>query len=220
MEHVWLCSFYRKGTDFPFSATHCAAGFALSLLFTLNVHNSWQIWLSLLHCLFYRSLINKCTCTHKLHSATHKRTQLIHMHFFCLWDASSRSRDDWHPLVSTSVTLPAACEVGTEQQSEALGNICGQLQREEGAKERNLLLINKIMGAIRPFSHHHCLQCLSVTLSLSFSLYASPTLYLAFSIKKNDIRCLRTGWKTLRVWEKESKVEGGRKWGPDLQTNN
>lgn len=59
--------------------------------------------------------------------------------------------------VSTSVTLSAGL-LSRQQQSEAFGNNCGQLNGEEGAKERTLLLINKIMGAIRPFSHHYYSQ--------------------------------------------------------------
>lgn len=135
-----------------------------------------------------------------------------HAHFClplrCLHWATTRSVD-WHPLVSTSVTLPAACEVGTEQQSEALGNICGQLHGEEGAKERNLLLINKIMGAIRPFSHHRCLQSLSHPLPFCLSLCALPTLSHFFykkwhSLFKNGVK----NWESVR--ERKQGWGGGR----------
>lgn len=123
---------------------------------------------------------------------------------------------NWHSLVSTSVTLSAACEVGTEQQSQAFGNICGQLRGEEGAKERNLLLINKIMGAIRPFSHHYCLQ------SLSHSLPFFPSLCLTHSISlfsaKKCIPFFKNEVKE-RVWEKErKKIWGqGRAWSSNQQ---
>lgn len=41
------------------------------------------------------------------------------------------------------MTPPAACEVGTEQKSEALGNICGQLQGEAPRSEGKKLAFNK-----------------------------------------------------------------------------
>lgn len=159
------------------------------------------------------------------HAHANRRILLVHMHSsLWLWDASSGSQSetgDWHPLVSTSVTLPAACEVGTEQQSEALGNICGQLHGEEGAKERNLLLINKIMGAIRPFSHHRCSVAPSLPL-LCFCLRASPA--LSDFRYKNYIHCLRMEWKDgVSVRKKESRVErGGGKgmgWGGCWSSN-
>ena len=43
-------------------------------------------------------------------------------------------------------------------------------RRREREEKRNSLLINKIMGAIRPFSHHRQQPSLSLFLSLSFPL--------------------------------------------------
>lgn len=130
---------------------------------------------------------------HRRLSCAHENKHINTRILFCLRYASIGFRNETgnrHPLVSTSVTLPAACEVGTEQQSEAFGNICGQLHGEEGAKERNLLLINKIMGAIRPFSHHYCLQSLSHSLPFSLSLSLPHPLRLTFffSCKKFFLR--------------------------------
>lgn len=151
-----------------------------------------------------------------------KFAQLINMQSFCFGDASFGSQGetgDWHSLVSTSVTPPAACEVGTEQQSEALGNICGQLHGEEGGKARNLLLINKIMGAIRPFSHHHRLQSLPHFIPfLSFSFYASHSLSHFFYKKLRSL--FKNGLKDWGSVRERKEDWGGRGWGSDLQTNN
>lgn len=155
--------------------------------------------------------------THTLscvHANKHINTHTLH---FAFGMPPSGPEANWHSLVSTSVTLSAACEVGTEQQSQAFGNICGQLRGEEGAKERNLLLINKIMGAIRPFSHHYCLQSLSHSLPFFPSLCLTHSISL-FSVKKCIPFFLRMKWKKECERKKERKFGG--KGEPDPRTNN
>lgn len=77
-------------------------------------------------------------------------------------------------------------------EQRPFGNICGQLRGEEGAKERNLLLINKIMGAIRPFSHHHRSQSLPLFPPLA------PRLALPYIFYQNYVHHSQMGWKTVR----------------------
>lgn len=176
-----------RGKTQTSAATRCAAGSAVSLLFTPNVHNSWQIWLSPLFILYFiwasstnaHEHINYaqlCTSTHSWCACTF---------FFRLWDASSGTRSetgDWHPLVSTSVTLPAACEVGTEQQSEALGNICGQLHGEGGSEGKKLAFNKQDNGCHTPLLTPPPLQP-AISLSLSLPSPSLSTRSLTFSIK-------------------------------------
>lgn len=89
-------------------------------------------------------------------------------------------------------------------EQRPFGNICGQLRGEEGAKERNLLLINKIMGAIRPFSHHRCSQSLPL-----FPLSRCASLYLTFAIK---ITFIIHEWDE-RLWEKTESARKQSRWG-------
>lgn len=166
--------------DFPLTATYWAAGPAVSLLF-----------IYIFICISknaheHAAIIWPLVCLQRVSEAKQPQATLW---FQLLWPFQQHS------------------EVGTEEQSEPFGNICGQLHGEEGAKERNLLLINKIMGAIRPFSHHYCLQSLFSPSSFPFSLYASPN---HFFLCKNSIPCLRMSWRKRECEKKKASLEGER----------
>lgn len=81
------------------------------------------------------------------------------------------------------MTLPAACEVGTERQSEALGNILRSAAWGGGSEGKKLAFNKQDNGCHTPLLTPPPLPAISPPLSPSLSLCAPHTFYLTFSIK-------------------------------------
>lgn len=81
------------------------------------------------------------------------------------------------------MTLPAACEVGTERQSEALGNILRSAAWGGGSEGKKLAFNKQDNGCHTPLLTPPPLPAISPPLSPSLSLCAPHTLDLTFSIK-------------------------------------
>lgn len=165
----------RKTQTSPFAATHVAAGFAVSLLFTLNVHNSWQTDFPFFT--VYRSFISKCTCTHKWRSAMHVHMQtstfFLLIPLRCLQRVPGRLTpsgfnfcDPWSRLWSRHWT--AEPDPRKYLRSAAWGG---------GSEGKKLAFNKQDNGCHTPLLTP---PLPAISLLLSFSLYASPTLSYFF----------------------------------------
>lgn len=207
----------------------CAAGFAVSLLLTRMFTTDKYVFPSVvIH------LITTSTNAHAPHPAmlTHIQTSTLFtctLFFFflslplrCLRWVTRQKKSDWHPPVSTSVTLGGALWSRHRTAERGPWKYLRSAARGGGTKERNLLLINKIMGAIRPFSHHQSLQSLSssplylVPLSLSLRFIHFILYLLLLKKTKNkqqtNLHSLFQSGGERESERKKARLRGGGGW--------